>query len=61
MKTKAMQMAAAISKNVDDFYAHRITYEAFGAESIRLWDAIKAAGVTDGVLSIQRNKEAATR
>jgi len=58
--TTASELAKRISANVDAFYASTITIETFRAESIRLWDAIRAAGAESGVLAIQRNEEAAS-
>lgn len=38
---------AAIARNVEDFFTHRITYEEFDARQREHHDAIAAAGQTD--------------
>lgn len=44
MKSATQQFIEALRKNVDDWYADRITYEDFGAGQRSLWDEIAAAG-----------------
>ena len=56
--TKAQDFAAALRRNVNDWYEDRIYHATFGARQRETWAAIQAAGpiVEDAVLAILRDQ-----
>jgi hypothetical protein len=50
----ALKLAAEIERNADAFWDHEISYEAFHARAIQLWDRVAKLGLDDEVKPLLR-------
>jgi hypothetical protein len=57
MTRTARRFLAALTRNVDAWYADRIDYETFGERQRATWDAIHAAGPTVAETVLRRLRE----
>lgn len=56
-KRIAERFYRALTRNVDRWYTDQISYEQFGENQKRLWDAIHRIGVTEAVSSVLRKHD----